>query len=84
MAGITLFGVGLAVALEPYRTESTSRTFLTILYYASLEFLPRLARVLIFGASGAGLVAYGILRLNRSLLQPFMRPGYTIVDERVL
>lgn len=81
MVGITLFGVGLAIALEPYRTESTNQTFLTILYYASLEFLPRLPRVFIFGALGAGLVAYGILGLNRSLLKPFMRPGYTIVNE---
>jgi len=81
MVGITLFGIGLTIALEPYRTESTNQTFLTLLYYASLEFLPPLPRVLIFGALGAVLVAYGILGLNRSLLQPFMRPGYTIVNE---
>jgi uncharacterized cofD-like protein len=36
---------------------------------------------LIFGGLGIGLVIYGTLRLYRSLLRPFMRPGYTIVDE---
>src|SRR5688500_1888394 len=81
MAGITLIGVGLAIALQPYQSESSNQTFLTILYYASLEFLPRFPRVLIFGALGAALVASGILGLNHSLLQPFMRPGYTIVNE---
>jgi uncharacterized cofD-like protein len=30
---------------------------------------------------GIGLVSYGILRLNRSLLRPFIRPGRAVVDE---
>jgi uncharacterized cofD-like protein len=82
LTGITLFGVGLAIFLfELYRTPSTDQTLLTILFYASLSFLPRGLRILIFGGLGVGLVAYGIWGLNRSLLRPFIRPGAAVVDE---
>jgi uncharacterized cofD-like protein len=82
LAGITLLGVGLAIfLLELYRTDSTNPILLTILSFASLRFLPRVARVLIFGGIGVGLVVYGIYRLNRSLLRPYVRPGRAVVDE---
>ena len=82
LLGITMLGVGLALLLlEIYRTQSTNNIVLTVLYYVSLSFLPRVFRVLIFAGLGVGLVAYGILRLNRSLLRPFIRPGRTVVDE---
>jgi uncharacterized cofD-like protein len=82
LLGITMLGVGLAIFLsELYRTQSTNSILLTILAYASLRFLPRAFRVLIFAGLGAGLVTYGILHLNRSLLRPFLRPGRAVVDE---
>ena len=82
LAGITFLGLGLAILLlDLYRTESTDPTLLTILAYASLRFLPRALRVLIFGGLGVGMVAFGIYRLNRSLLRPFIRPGHAVVDE---
>jgi uncharacterized cofD-like protein len=82
LAGITLLGVGLAILLiDLYRTESSNETVLTLLSYASLRFLPRLVRVLIFGGLGVGLVLYGIWRLNRSILRPFIRPGRTVVEQ---
>ena len=82
LSGITLLGVGMALALlELYRTESTNPVLLEILSVASLRFLPRVFRVLIFGGLGIGLVSYGIYQLNRSLLRPFIRPGHAIVDE---
>lgn len=82
MAGITLLGVGLAMfLLDLYRTESTNETFLTILSYASLRFLPRELRVLIFGGIGVWLVGYGIVRLNRSLLRPYLRTGRILVND---
>src|SRR5262245_36941663 len=82
LLGITLLGVGMSLALlELYRTESTNPVLLEILSIASLRFLPRVFRVLIFGGLGIGLVLYGIYQLNRSLLRPFIRPGHTIVDE---
>lgn len=82
MLGITLVGLGFAVLLiEMYRTNSTDPFLLTVLSYASLRFLPRLLRALIFGGLGIGLVTYGIFRLNRSLLAPFLRPGSDVVDQ---
>ena len=83
LAGVTMLGVGLAIfLLELYRTDTTNPILLGILAYASLRFLPRIVRVLIFGGIGVGLVSYGIYRLNRSLLRPFVRPGgRAVVDE---
>jgi uncharacterized cofD-like protein len=82
LLGITLLGAGFALFLiEIYRTESTNNLMLTFLAYASLRFLPRVFRVLIFSGLGIGLVAYGIVRLNRSILRPFLRPGRAVVDE---
>jgi uncharacterized cofD-like protein len=82
LMGITLLGVGLAILLlDLYRTESANPILLEILSFASLRFLPRFLRALIFGGLGIGLVVYGTFRLNRALLRPFMRPGHTIVDE---
>jgi uncharacterized cofD-like protein len=82
LGGITLIGVGMAIfLLNLYRTEFSDSTILTILDYLSLRFLPRALRILIFSGIGIGLVVYGIYRLNRSLLRPFIRPGHQVVDE---
>ncbi len=82
MLGITLLGLGFAVILiDLYRTDSTDPALLTVLSYASLRFIPRIWRAIIFGGLGIGLVIYGILQLNRSLLRPFMRPGSDIFDQ---
>jgi uncharacterized cofD-like protein len=82
LAGITLLAVGSGMfLLEVYRTDTSNPFILSLLSVASLRFLPRLARVLIFAALGAGLVGYGIWRLNRALLRPFVRPGEPLVDQ---
>src|SRR5512133_514892 len=82
LLGITLLGVGLAIFLiDIYRTESTNDLVLTVLAYASLRFIPRVLRVLIFSGLGIGLVAYGIVRLNHTILRPFIRPGRGVLDE---
>lgn len=82
MIGITLLGLGFAVILiDLYRTDSSNPTLLTFLSYASLRFIPRLWRAVIFGGLGIGLVVYGILQLNRSLLRPFIRPGSDVFDQ---
>jgi uncharacterized cofD-like protein len=82
LAGVTLLGVGTGILLlDFYRTDTTNPALLAVLSYASLRFLPRLARVLIFGALGASVVGYGIWRLNRALLRPFVRPGKALVDQ---
>jgi uncharacterized cofD-like protein len=82
MLGITLIGLGFAVILiDIYRTDSNDPLLLTLLAYGSLRFLPRVIRAIIFGGLGVGLVIYGIVNLNRSLLAPFLRPGSDIVDQ---
>jgi len=82
LAGITLLGVGMALLLlDLYRTDSTNPILLDILSFASLRFLPRFLRVVIFGGLGIGVILFGMYRLNRSLLRPFVRSGHTIVDE---
>src|SRR5512136_863693 len=69
LGGITLLGLGLSILLlDMYRTDTRNSFVLTLLTYASLRFLPRLLRVVVFGGVGAGLVIYGIWGLNRTLL----------------
>ncbi len=82
LAGVTLLGLGLGMLLlDLYRTNTTDPLVLNVLSYASLRFLPRLLRVLVFGGLGIGLVCYGIWGLNRALLRPFMRPGDMVLDQ---
>ncbi len=82
MLGITLVGLGFAVVLiDLYRTDSANPLLLTVLGYASLRFLPRILRAVIFGSLGIGMVAFGIFQLNRSLLEPFLRPGKDVVRQ---
>jgi uncharacterized cofD-like protein len=82
LAGLTLLGVGLAILLlEVYRTEYDSPALITFLSYASLRFLPRILRVLIFGGIGLGVFIYGIWGMNRAFLRPFMTPGRNVVDQ---
>ncbi|MFZ5821173.1 MAG: gluconeogenesis factor YvcK family protein [Chloroflexota bacterium] len=82
LAGMTLLGVGLALLLlDLYRIEPANETFLALLSYASLRFLPRWVRVVVFGGLGVGMFAFGMWELNRALMRPFMRPGAHIVDQ---
>lgn len=82
LAGLTFLGVGLAILLlDFYRAEYTNETFLNILSYVSLRFLPRILRVMIFGGIGVGILVYGIWGLNRAFLRPFMTPGQNVVDQ---
>ena len=82
LIGITLLGLGLAVILiDLYRTDSENPILLTFLSYASLRFIPRVWRAVIFGGLGVGVVIYGIVQLNRSLLTPFVRPGADVYGQ---
>lgn len=81
LTGVTLLGLGLAILLLNIYRTATVPAVQGILSIISLEALPRLARVLIFGGFGVGFIAWGIAGLNRSLLTPFMRPGTRLVDQ---
>ena len=80
LLGITLFGIGLAILiLDVYRTAPDT-WWLPIISTASLRFLPRLLRALIFGGLGALLILRGMWGLNNSLIAPFLKPGKRVVD----
>ena len=79
--GITLLGVGLAIViLDVYRTAPQT-WWLPSISTASLRFLPRLLRAVIFGSLGVAMIVGGIWGINRSLLAPFLKPGNKVVDE---
>jgi uncharacterized cofD-like protein len=81
LLGVTLLGLGLGLfLLDVYRTAPET-WWLPVISYASLRFLIRPVRVFIFGSLGIGLIAYGILGLNHSLLKPFRTPGIRLVDQ---
>jgi uncharacterized cofD-like protein len=78
--GTTLLGVGLAILiLDIYRTAPET-WWLPALSWASLRFLDRTLRAVIFGGLGVALVLGGIWGINRSLMAPFLKPGRRVVD----
>jgi uncharacterized cofD-like protein len=78
--GTTLLGVGLAIViLDIYRTTPET-WWLPLISAASLRFLPRMLRALIFGFLGVSAILGGIWGLNRSLMAPFIQPGRRVVD----
>ncbi|MEN4100710.1 MAG: YvcK family protein, partial [Anaerolineaceae bacterium] len=80
LLGVTLIGIGLAMAiLDIYRTAPDS-WWLPIFSAASLRFLDRTLRAVIFGGAGVILVILGSIGLSRALLQPFKVPGRSVVE----
>jgi uncharacterized cofD-like protein len=80
LAGITLLGMGLAVLVLDFYRTAPETWWLPALSWASLRFLPRILRAIIFGGLGLGLIGFGIWELNRSILAPFIRPGDRLID----
>ena len=79
LIGTTVIAIGLAIfVLDLYR-RSPETWWLPLLSLASLRDLPRLLRVLIFLSLGIGLVIWGVVGLNRSLVGPYLRPGHDLV-----
>jgi len=80
LLGTMLIGVGLAIlVLDVYRTAPET-WWLPLLSWASLRFLARPLRALIFGGIGLGIILTGIWGLNRALMKPYLRPGRAVVD----
>lgn len=85
LAGLTLLAVGFALfLLDLYRSTPTESLLTPILATASLRFMERWIRIIIFGLAGLGLMTWGIAGLNRALMMPFMRPGQKLVDQLAL
>jgi uncharacterized cofD-like protein len=79
--GTTLVSVGLAfLILDVYR-NAPDTWWLPLLSTASLRFLERPLRALVFGLAGIGMIFFGLWGLSRAILAPFRRPGRQVVDE---
>ena len=78
-AGASFLAVGFALfVLDIYRNVPDT-WWLPLIQAISLQNLPRLLRVLIFGGIGLLIVLGGSFGLNRALLLPFRRPGHDVV-----
>lgn len=80
LLGTTLVGIGLGVIILDFYRNAPETWWLPLLSTASLRFLPRPLRAIIFGGIGFGIISYGIWRLNRSLIKPFVRPGSHVAE----
>ncbi|HEY9076059.1 MAG TPA: gluconeogenesis factor YvcK family protein [Anaerolineaceae bacterium] len=80
LLGTTLLGLGFAVLVLDFYRTAPETWWLPALSFASLRFLARPLRALIFGGMGLGCVVVGIWQLNRALLKPFLRPGTPIIE----
>jgi uncharacterized cofD-like protein len=80
LLGTTIIALGLAVFIIDLYRRTPDTWWLPLISFASLRDLPRLMRVIVFEALGMGIIVWGIIGLNKSLLGPFLRPGHTIVD----
>ncbi len=81
LAGTTLIGVGLAILILDVYRNAPDTWWTPILSAASLRFLYRPLRAIIFGGLGLGFILVGIYGFNRALMKPYLRPGRTVVDE---
>jgi uncharacterized cofD-like protein len=75
--GTALIGLGVAVILLDIYRAYPSSPWLKIL---SLSALPRALRAVVIGGSGALLLVFSAMRLNRSLMAPYVRPGTSVVE----
>ena len=80
LLGTSILALGLAVFVIDLYRRTPETWWLPLVSFASLRYLPRLIRVIVFELLGMGIIAWGIIGLNRSLLGPFLRPGHKIVD----
>ncbi|TET53855.1 MAG: uridine diphosphate-N-acetylglucosamine-binding protein YvcK [Anaerolineales bacterium] len=46
-----------------------------LFYYLTLQFIPRFWRGLLLGLAGVAAVVFALIRLNRALLEPFVKSG---------
>ncbi len=77
VVGTALIGLGLAILLLDYYRAHPDSPWL---YLLSLRALPRWLRATLLGTTGIALLLTAVVRLNRTLLAPYVRPGRPVVD----
>lgn len=80
LIGTTFLGLGFAVLLLDFYRTAPESWLLPIISFLSLRFLARPLRALIFGSFGLGLIIWGIIKLNKTLLRPFIAPGKDVIE----
>ena len=72
LIGVAIMGLGFGYIL---REVYLNYTFPEWVYYVTLQFLPRFVRGALFIGVSAGVITFGVWRLNTSLLAAFIRPS---------
>ncbi|MCH7588731.1 MAG: YvcK family protein [Chloroflexi bacterium] len=75
--GTALIGLGLAIFLLDIYRANPGSPWLVLL---SLSAFPRWLRALLFGSSGGILLVVSWIKLSRTLLAPYVKPGKPVVD----
>jgi hypothetical protein len=75
--GTALIGLGVAVLLLDYYRNHPESSLLAVL---SMRDLPRWLRAVVLSFSGIGLLVAAMYKLNQALLEPYVRPGRSVVD----
>jgi len=75
-SGLTT-GLGLAYLMINLRIRVSVPPELDLVM---LRFLPLWARAILFSVVGVGLMLYAVMRINQTLLEPFVRPGQDISE----
>lgn len=81
LLGSALIGLGLAVLILDFYRNAPDTWWLPLVSTASLRFLARPLRAVIFGFFGVGFILWGIWGMNRAILAPFTHPGRPVLDE---
>ncbi|MBI2724464.1 MAG: YvcK family protein [Chloroflexi bacterium] len=79
LAGVAIMGLGFGYFL---REVYVNYTFPAFVYYATLQFLPRWSRGILFVTASLGIISFAVWKLNSSLLSAFIKPerNESIVD----
>lgn len=79
LVGVAIMGLGFGYFL---REVYVSYTFPDWVYYATLQFIPRILRGVLFVTAALGLIGFSVWKLNQSLLSAFIKPerNESIVD----
>ncbi len=78
--GITIISLGFGYFLRQLYTQGN---YPHIIYYVTLQFLPRWSRAFFFAAIGVLMVVEAFIRLSSTILAPYMQPGRENVLEAV-